>query len=518
MKNEITELLKARINFMWGQTTEEQRTERTATEAAAALKFAVKIWTATKGLYTPGRESEAETQFARDGLLKMFQADYLNTQGRTFYILKDARAAIDSAPLLRRLIRDEMAEGRRRALDNSKAFFFIDTEASPATIPGMMTVEIPLPGPEEIAAMLDATARAAGADSEAAKQMTTDREEITAALTGLTSDQIRNAITRTRATNPAGLLAPATLRTEKKNLITSEAVTWIEPDPDGLANIGGLDILKNDLMKAAATFTPEARRWGLKAAKGALAVGIPGTGKSATARAVAATFKMPLLRLELAAMFSKFLGDSEKTLREALKTAAAVAAGAGCVLWIDEIEKGLAGAANSGANDGGTATRLFGALLTFAQEQEGIYLFATANNAEALPPELKRAGRFDAIYFLDVPNATERREIARIMGRRFPHSAAVNADTIAENSRGMTGAEIEEAYKKAEAAAYLDGQREATTADVLAALRDIVPIATLEAATLNKARKWAAGAARRASTPDTEQTATDTEAADFATL
>jgi SpoVK/Ycf46/Vps4 family AAA+-type ATPase len=234
-----------------------------------------------------------------------------------------------------------------------------------------------------------------------------------------------------------------------------------------------------------------------------MAIGIPGTGKSLTAKAAGTIFELPTLRLNISALYGKFVGDSENNLRKALATIEAVAP---CVVFIDEIEKALAGAGGAGESDGGTTKRVFGEILTWLNDKESnIFVLATANDISSLPPEFKRAGRFDGIYFLDTPTRTEREAIAGIMITKYPRTQGADAAEIAAAAGGYTGAEIEAAFTAALRNAYDDGQREPTTADITAALRNITPVATAEAARLADMKSWAKTNARPASIPDAQE-------------
>ncbi|MCB1080082.1 MAG: AAA family ATPase, partial [Verrucomicrobiae bacterium] len=184
----------------------------------------------------------------------------------------------------------------------------------------------------------------------------------------------------------------------------------------GLDDVGGLDLLKEWLQRRAGAFSKSARDYGLPVPKGLLIVGIPGTGKSLTAKATAGAFDLPLLRLDMGRVFGGIVGQSEANLRAVIQTAEAIAP---CVLWIDEIEKGMSGSKSSGSSDGGTSARVFGSFLSWMQEKDKpVFVVATANDVSQLPPEFIRKGRFDEMFFVDLPDALERARIWDIVIER----------------------------------------------------------------------------------------------------
>ncbi|OQA83501.1 MAG: ATP-dependent zinc metalloprotease FtsH [bacterium ADurb.Bin236] len=497
-QEQVKTLIRAKCLVLWTTTTEEQRAERALIEAAAQMQMKPYSWTITTGTtdHTTGR---IDSSTAADPLA-LFSAEKRNTARRELYIIKDAAEYINQQPGLRRYIRDEMSDGKRRPAGNQKAYIFIDTAPPPESIPGIMRAPLPLPTRDELEALLTLAIDAAPDEIQSDANTPGTRAAILDAMTGLDTDTARNALLKSRVT--AGKFDPAVIAEEKKSYIKSDALQWIDdPDPRGLDAIGGLEILKSDLIQTRAAFSPDARRWGLPAPKGALIVGIPGSGKSLTAKATATAWRLPLIKFNLSAVYGKYVGDSEQGMRNALKI---LDAAAPAVIWLDEIEKALAGTGGAGDGDGGTSKRVFGEFLTWTQERAGrLYLIATANDIAALPPELKRAGRFDAIYFVDAPHAGERAAIVEVMKRKHPRTGGANTDAIAAAAAGYTGAEIETAFEKALYIAYNDGQREPTTADIISGLEQITPILKTDAAKLESLREWARTSARPASRPET---------------
>ncbi|MBI5528418.1 MAG: AAA family ATPase [Deltaproteobacteria bacterium] len=242
-------------------------------------------------------------------------------------------------------------------------------------------------------------------------------------------------------------------------------------------------------------FQPAAADFGLPAPKGVLLLGVPGCGKSLTAKAVAHAWQMPLLRLDLGRIFSGLLGSSEENMRKAIKVAEGVAP---AVLWVDEIEKGLGGSLG-GTSDGGTGSRVFGTLLTWMQEKAArVFVVATANRIEILPPELLRRGRFDEIFFVDLPGAAAREEIARIhLSRRGRNAATFDLARLAETTDGFSGAELEHCVVEGLFHAF-DNDRDLTTEDLLSVARDTIPLSITSSEELQRSRAWASTRARNA--------------------
>lgn len=240
----------------------------------------------------------------------------------------------------------------------------------------------------------------------------------------------------------------------------------------------------------------------MPAPKGILLVGVPGCGKSLTAVTVGQEWEMPLLRLDMGRIFSGLVGSSESNIRNALATCEAVAP---CILWVDEIEKGLSGSQSSGSSDGGTTSRVFGTILTWMQEKKSpVFVVATANDISQLPPEFLRKGRFDEIFFVDLPNATERKEIFNIQFERYGWEIKdVNLDSIAQKTDGFSGAEIEQSVVGARYLAFGENA-EFQQNHLVKAITETVPLSKTMADKIERLRSWATHRARPASSPPAE--------------
>jgi SpoVK/Ycf46/Vps4 family AAA+-type ATPase len=270
-----------------------------------------------------------------------------------------------------------------------------------------------------------------------------------------------------------------------------------------LESIGGLDVLKEWLLKRRNSFSQRAIDYGLPAAKGLLIIGIPGTGKSLTAKATAKVFGIPLLKLDAGRIFAGLVGQSESNLRSVIQTAEAIAP---CCLWIDEIEKGFSGTKSSNSTDGGTSSRVFGSFISWMQEKKApVFVVATANDVSQLPPEMLRKGRFDEVFFVDLPNQQEREAIWEIQVSKYGRdSKDFDIIQLARATEGLTGSEIEQVFVEA---LYLgfDGELEPTDLDIAQVLVDFVPLSKLMAEQIASLRNWAKGRARTATSAVVER-------------
>jgi hypothetical protein len=286
---------------------------------------------------------------------------------------------------------------------------------------------------------------------------------------------------------------PALVAGEKKRVVArGRGVTWEDPDPRGLEAVGGLDLIKGWLKQRRAAFGARARAYGLPAPKGVFLVGLPGTGKTLVSRCIASAWGLPLLSLDFGAIQSKYVGESQTNLRATLALLEAVAP---CVVRVDEIEKALAGASGP-AGDGGVAADALGTFLTWMQERKApVFVVATANDVRALPPELLRKGRFDEVFFVDLPTRSEREGVlAAALAKHNLKGDGINLAEVARETEGYSGAELAALVPDAMFAAFADGERAITTADVLEAARNVVPLSKTASEKIETLRNWAKAA------------------------
>jgi SpoVK/Ycf46/Vps4 family AAA+-type ATPase len=266
--------------------------------------------------------------------------------------------------------------------------------------------------------------------------------------------------------------------------------------PASISDVGGLDGLKTWLKARRKAFGDDARAYGLPCPKGLLLVGCPGTGKSLVAKATAADLGLPLLRADAGRWFGGLVGESEKNVRSVIEIAEAIAP---CVLWIDEIEKGLSGSQSSGATDGGTSSRVLGTILTWLNEKTSpVFVVATANNVAALPPETIRKGRFDELFFVDLPDASERADIWNIHIQKRRPGSSYDLAKLASMTEGFTGAEIEQTWIEAMYLAFAEGAEAPTVEHLETACASTVPLSKTASENIAAIRKWADGRARPA--------------------
>ena len=323
-------------------------------------------------------------------------------------------------------------------------------------------------------------------------------DELVRAAQGLSLERIKRVLTKAIASN--GKLEPDDVELvleEKRSSIRQTQILDYYPATEQISDIGGLDNLKSWLLRRGGAFSEQARAYGLPNPRGLLLVGIQGTGKSLTAKAIAHHWHLPLLRLDVGRLFAGLVGESESRTRQTVELAEALAP---CILWIDEIDKGFAGL--DGKGDSGTTSRVFGTFITWlAEKKSPVFVVATANNIRALPPEMLRKGRFDEIFFVGLPNQTEREAIFKVhLAKLRPHSIGnYDAKRLAYETPDFSGAEIEQTIIEAMHIGFSQN-RDFTTDDILEAASQIVPLAKTAQEQIEYLQQWvAAGKARLAS-------------------
>jgi SpoVK/Ycf46/Vps4 family AAA+-type ATPase len=279
------------------------------------------------------------------------------------------------------------------------------------------------------------------------------------------------------------------LEAKKALLKRSEMLEFVDAS-DNMASVGGLENLKAWLAQRQNSWEDGARQFGLEPPKGVIILGVQGCGKSLCARAIAGEWKLPLVKFDTAAVYDKYIGETEKRIQRVFKVAEGLAP---CVLWIDELEKVFAGSGpDSASADAGVSSRLLASFLSWMQERKSpVFVAATWNNVTVLPPELIRKGRFDELFFVDMPNAAERKQIFSIqMTKRKRNPSEYDLDGVAAVAKGFSGAEIESAVQTALYAAY-SCKKELATEDLVTALSSTVPLSTTRAEEIAELRAWA---------------------------
>ena len=479
--------LRARYPVLYLPTGEEERAEQMVQAVAADLRPAwrVLLWDAVRGYEgVDGAYS-----------LPLPALDYIARAPHdqpALFVLRDFHVYLRD-PLVARQLRNvaRLLRGRRQSVILLSPVL----EIPPTLSEDITVLDFPLPSAGVIGAHLDAMLVDLAAGLEPGT-----REALVQACQGMSLTRIEQVVRQ-------GLAATGTLDEslidrvleEKRQVVRRTQVLEFIAGQEELADIGGLQALKAWLERRALAFTERARRYGLPNPKGLLLVGIQGTGKSLCAKATAQLLRVPLLRLDVGRLMGSLVGESEGRAREMIEVAEAMAP---VVLWIDEIDKGFRGVSASFVGDSGTSSRVFGTLITWMQEKTApVFVVATANNIDVLPPELLRKGRFDEIFFIDLPTEPERREISEVhlRKRREHRLREFDLGALAAGSAGYSGAELEQAVVDAMYTGF-DERREFTTADVLASLRATVPLSRTKQQEIDALVRWAReGKARLAS-------------------
>jgi ATP-dependent 26S proteasome regulatory subunit len=483
--------LRARFTLIVLVTAEEERALETVQAVCERAGRAGLAWDVADGFQVLAGQVAPPT--ARDPLTALEQVE--KAPDNTLVVLKDLHEFWNE-PRVKRKLRS--VAQRLRFTKNS---LVVTTPVSqlPQELKNLaVVVDFPPPKAGDLQAVLDKLAGTPGVQIQLTEL---GRDKLVQAAVGLSASQAQRVFAKAIVRD--GVLDDRDIdlvTEEKKQVIReSEALEFYAATetPD---DVGGLGVLKGWLRTRERAFTQEARAYGLPAPKGIALIGIPGTGKSLTAKMVGGLWRLPLLRLDIGSLFGSLVGESEERARRALRLAEAVAP---CVVWIDEMEKGLA----HGGLDSGTSTRVFGTILTWMQEKTApCFVVATANDISSLPPELLRKGRFDEVFFLDLPTETERAEIFAVhlhKRQRLPQDYDVAR--LARESEGYVGAEIEQAVIDSMYVGFNAG-REFTTEDISGALQRLVPLSVSQRETVQALRDWLReGRAQSASFQETRE-------------
>ena len=494
--DELSALLRARSSLIWIVSPEEKRVERAVIEAAGRAKLDVRLWDCVDGV----RISDSARWDEGGPDIGATLAAIASSEKPAAWVLRDVGFWLKDPNVLRamrNLARRLPSETKQRAI----ICIAPTKDLPPELADHAIVLDWPLPDRAEIGRILDNSLRGLPEDVRPNALAAEDRDAAIEAAVGLTAEGAATCYTKSLVTQGRRIV-PAAVSAEKRRIVNqASGVEWFDPDPRGLDAIGGLDLLKKWLAGRTAGFSERARAFGLPTPKGLFLTGIPGCGKSLTAKATATAFGCPLLRADLGAAQSKWVGESQANIRKVFSVAETLGK---CVLWIDEIEKALAGA-TAGAADGGVSADVLNVLLTWMQEKTApVFVIATSNDVSKLPPELLRKGRFDELFFVDLPTAREREEILRVTLTKLPpqHAASVvegDLDEVLSATNDFTGSEVAELVTTALHAAFDDGERAITTSDLLVAAKATVPLARTMPEKIDELRKWAKTRARRAS-------------------
>src|SRR5512138_3583471 len=497
---ELDVLVRARYPLVYLVTSEEQRLEAILAELAETHGKALLGWSVAKGFRREGGSRTASApDGAREPLAALAAIEKLSEP--SLVVLKDFHPYLQDPAVVRAL--RELSHALKSTF--TTIVLLSPTLVIPPEIEKEISVlDVPLPTYRDLLQLLKEIVGVVCQGNRAKVELTRDdADQLIKAALGLTLAEAENAFAKAIAHD--GRLSkddvPLVLE-EKRQVIRKSGLLEYYPTEESLANVGGLDALKRWLSRRGAAFSEAARRFGLPEPKGLLLLGVQGCGKSLTAKAIAAQWGLPLLRLDMGRIFSGLIGSSEENLRKAIRVAESVAP---VVLWIDEIEKGLAGMQSSGASDGGVTARVMGTLLTWLQEKTApAFVVATANKIEALPPELLRKGRFDEIFFIDLPALAERREILDIhVRKRGRDPAAYDLDLLAGLSQGFSGSELEQAVVSGLYDAFAEG-KELGQGHLARAVEEARPLSVTMREEIDRLREWSRTRTRAASSAPPE--------------
>ncbi|HEV2454831.1 MAG TPA: AAA family ATPase [Verrucomicrobiae bacterium] len=497
-QDELETLVRARYPILYVLSSEETRVQNIVLDIASKRQKKVFEWSYSTGIVPAGTSIQSQKHrnaATKDPLMALDQV--IEQVEPAMFIFKDFHPFLgrNNYAIIRKL--------KEIALHLKNSFKTIILVSPVVEIPAELEKEItllnhPLPSRDDLAGLL-ARIVAEVNDSHQV-QIELDEagsERLLQAALGLTLGEAENVFARI-IVKGGGLGADDVneVFAEKQQIIRKSGLLEYCKTEENFAQIGGLSVLKDWLAKRAVAFTNEAREFGLPFPKGILMLGVQGCGKSLCAKSVSNLWQLPLLRFDMGRMFGSLVGSSEENVRRAISVAESVAP---AILWVDEIDKAFAGSQGSGSTDGGTTARVFGTFLTWLSEKTApVFVVATANDISHLPPELLRKGRLDEIFFIDLPAASERKEIFRIhIAKRKRDPAKFDLDELAQASAEFSGAEIEEAVNSALYDAFY-ARTELAMENIQTSLSQMVPLARTMDEQINRLRNWAAGRARSA--------------------
>ena len=511
-------LLSSSTPIVVMETVEEMRAVRLVRAACSSLSLATFEWSIASGLVRCGSEVGElvpETSFSAVGPghdLSGAQGLYNSKEPaqalsnleamslEAAFVLKDFHRHMDDPVVVRRL-RDV---GQKFSTNRRTVIITAPSITIPAELGSLVEfLELPLPDKQRLRQIIDEMTVRVGKTRTLKRTLDAPGLDAMANnLRGLTEEEAERAASQAIVTR-YGITAETVtdvLQAKKEQLRHSGMLEFIDAS-ENLSSVGGLDNLKRWLAQRRGTWEDAAREFGLEPPRGAIILGVQGCGKSMCARAIAGEWKLPLVKFDTAAIFDKYIGETEKRIQKVFRVAEGLAP---CVFWIDELEKIFAGSGPDSASvDAGVSSRILAAFLSWMQDRKApVFVAATCNNVSALPPELIRKGRFDELFFVDLPNQAERKQIFAIhLKRRKRNPAEFDLDQVAAAARGYSGAEIEAAVQTALYAAFSSKQT-VSTQGLLDALKATVPLSVTRSEEIQELRAWASQRAVPASLAD----------------
>jgi len=478
-------LIKSRTSLIWIRTKEEERLEKLVNLSCEKLNIKRFVcWDCVGGL--KGLINE-EGKFSNNPLGVLNWLKEQNSGAKTILMVKDFHKFYDD-PTINRTIKELSS-----LLKETNHNLIISSHIFPSSeeLDELMTIiNLPLPDQNELKSLIKKIAINTNSNLEEK-----DLNELSIASSGLTEIKVKQVTAKALAQR--GKISKEDIKDileEKKQVIARSEILEFFEAKSSQDDIGGLNVLKVWLNQRYRAFSKEARDYGLPIPKGVLLVGAQGTGKSLTAKSISKSWSMPLLRLDVGRLFSSLVGSSEARTRETISRAEAMSP---CILWIDEIDKGFGGDARS---DGGTRQRVLASLLTWMAEKEStVFVIATANAIDKLPAELLRKGRFDEIFFLDLPNSEERLSILDLHLKKRRPSYSFPLSTIIDRTDGFSGAELEQAVIEGMHISFSEN-RELMEKDLIKAVSELVPLSRTAKEQIDFLKEWSStGRARSAS-------------------
>ena len=477
--DELALFLKARYPIIYINTVEEDRVEYVIRKNIKAnLNRSIYSWDFVDG-YTNNPNNEG---FAKRNPLQALElVERLNAETPALFLLKDFNRFLTDLSISRKL------RNISRILKlQPKTIVIIGSDLTiPKELQDLITVlQFQLPLEDEINQELNRLVNSLNIEVDS--QLF---ETLTRACQGLSLERIRRVLSKIIASyKTIDNNSVAILLSEKKQIISQTEILEYSSVEEKIDNLGGLDNLKEWLKKRKTAFGVKAANYGLPTPRGLLLIGIQGTGKSLTAKAIANDWQLPLLKLDVGKLFAGIVGESESRLRQMISVAETIAP---CILWIDEIDKAFSNTESKG--DSGTSNRVLATFTSWLSEKtRPVFVIATANNIDLLPIEIIRKGRFDEIFFLDLPKKNERKEIFKIHLREFRPNNWESFDyaTLAKSSENFSGAEIRQSIIEGMYHAFYE-KREFTTDDICMAIKELIPLAQLESDQMIKLQNWA---------------------------
>ena len=483
----IETLIRARYPLIYVVSFEENRVDEELSLITSARKKQIFKWTITNGLETP------DGSFLSDFKDPIKVLEYiLHADVNGIFVMKDYHPYLNE-PVVVRKLRD-VAHSLKTSMKN--VIFVSPVLKVPIELEKEVSViDYNLPEKEDISEIVKNIAAGIGnIDNLEISKNPALLRKVTEAALGLTAEEAENVFAKSLV--QTGNFDLKIILSEKEQIIRKSGVLEYCQVNESMHGVGGLDKLTNWLSKRGKAFTQEAREFGLPEPRGILLLGIPGCGKSLTAKAISSMWQLPLLKLDVGKVFSSLVGSSEENVRRAIRTAESIAPS---ILWLDEMEKGFSGLGSSGQTDGGTTARVFGTFLTWLQEKKTpVFVVATCNNVSHLPPELLRKGRFDEIFFVDLPSKEERKEIFKIhIEKRHRKVDDFDLDKLADAAIGFSGSEIEEIIVSALYDAF-DKNEDINQSYIENAINSMIPLSQTMEEQIKGIREWAKIRAKKA--------------------